>query len=75
MPLHQIKGLHIADHDGNVPPRTGAPVWIVITLLRNLVSSPISSVILPRVDWRITFKLLVSGKQACGTKCIIVQMS
>ena len=75
MLLHQIQGLLIADHDGNVLPRAGAPVWIVITFLRNLISPPCSGFILPRVDWWITFKLLVSGKQTCGTKHIMVQMS
>ena len=56
----------IADHDGNVIPRGGAPVWIVITLLRYFQAPPRSCRILPRVDWQITFEFLISGKQTCS---------
>ena len=56
----------IADHDGNVIPRGGAPVWIVITLLRYFQAPPRTCWILPRVDWQITFEFLISSKQTCS---------
>ena len=69
--LHQILGLFIADHDSNVLPRGGAPVRIVIAFLGDLQAPSCSCSILSRVNWQITFELLVSGKQTCGSKEIL----
>ena len=69
--LHQILSLFIADHDSNVLPRGGAPVRIVIAFLGDLQAPSCSCSILSRVNRQITFELLVSGKQACGSKEIL----
>ena len=65
--LHQILSLLIADHDSNVLPRCGAPVGIVITLLRDFKAPSCSCGVLSCVNWCISLvKILVSSKQAYG---------
>lgn len=63
--LHQLLGPFVADHDSDVSPWCGAPVGIVIALLRDFQSPPCPCCVLPSVNRQITFKFLVSSKQTC----------
>ena len=40
------------------------PVWVVVSLLRALVATPSSSIVLPGVDGRLSLKVAVSGVEA-----------